>query len=907
MKREYKSFKKIISAIIIMILLLSVLTGCGEKEQTKEEAKEAIKSFSIKGWDETIVEEKDGLPIPAGFKHIEGTKENGFVIEDKKTKDQFVWVPMDIIKNITKEELMQKLLDEYYLENSADKLDQEFLDSIQQYGGFYVSRYEMLDSEDGRITNNYEKSQNKIKNVGYNFAYSKSKEMYENSNSVVSHLMYGAEWDAIMAWYAGQGGDWNKAVFEDSSNIGVYKDSIGNADNTHRNILCLIFDSIDVTVEMKEENSEKLYNYHYMETISPEEKEILKEVMEQFSREISERTEGRIGSIKIDIVYADKLTEITDMSGEQKLRDYGVYPEDIKAEIDKYAPEGKYTNIITVAPTRGIQSSYSGFSLRNRCVNGAHYISLTTFMKQFGDRITKDELKKMHLTNLEHEFIHTMEFIAYENGQEEALVPEPIMHRGDEYGYPAYELGAYVTGVQNYDKIREFQKNIFTNNLPIKSGLPTGLKEGIYRADIIEVKYGIMYRKDENGNIIEERYGEYESAGIEKKVYKYNISNDDNTSSDEQAIKNIYGLAGSLSEWTQELGTDGNYAVIRGGSYKDSGKASDGFNIAKRQIISMDTSEENIGFRTCLYVKPSEPMQKEGNREAPIPRGFEYVGGSIKTGFTIRNKEHPDLYYVWVPVDEESSVKKITEAQAELKKEFKVYNDSLKEMEEYTEEIKDLEESINKWGGFYVSQGEMGYTENRRYINKPRQMKKYESTGFLGIAEGDYYRKREVNGEEINLTRADIDKANEIINSQANSAVVSHLMYGAEWDTILLWFLKQGVGFGGEKLSENKSLVFEDSRPIGKYQGTYTIDTLNENKVNNIWGLAGNLSEITQSKNKDGKIVIRGGDYNSVGIEANLNYRTTISENQISAVNIGFRTALYIKKDASVENGDVSY
>lgn len=35
-----------------------------------------------------------GVPIPVGYKYVEGEKNTGVVIEDETSKDQFVWVPV---------------------------------------------------------------------------------------------------------------------------------------------------------------------------------------------------------------------------------------------------------------------------------------------------------------------------------------------------------------------------------------------------------------------------------------------------------------------------------------------------------------------------------------------------------------------------------------------------------------------------------------------------------------------------------------------------------------------------------------------------------------------------------------------------------------------------------------------
>ena len=115
-------------ALVVTIIVLLILTGItinlamGQKgilqraeeagknyqEATKKEAEDLEKSLGevnniIVGINTptTPSEDKytmvDGVPVPKGFEHVEGTKETGFVIRDNSGTEtngnEFVWVP----------------------------------------------------------------------------------------------------------------------------------------------------------------------------------------------------------------------------------------------------------------------------------------------------------------------------------------------------------------------------------------------------------------------------------------------------------------------------------------------------------------------------------------------------------------------------------------------------------------------------------------------------------------------------------------------------------------------------------------------------------------------------------------------------------------------------------------------
>ena len=157
------------------------------------------------------------------------TEENinkGIVIQDKNG-NQFVWIPCSIgeIENKVKysryvfneegyEEVGQgpitdpllKAKGNYRLFNESAEEDVNFerIDSVTNHGGFYIGRYEAGVNE---ARNNKEKeTESVLCKMGlniYNFvtrrqATELAKDMYKDSNSVISGLVTSYEWDTIL-------------------------------------------------------------------------------------------------------------------------------------------------------------------------------------------------------------------------------------------------------------------------------------------------------------------------------------------------------------------------------------------------------------------------------------------------------------------------------------------------------------------------------------------------------------------------------------------------------------------------------------------------------------------------------------------------------------------------------------
>ena len=107
----------------------------------------------------------DGVPVPKGFEHTEGTKETGFVIRDNSGTEtngnEFVWIPCTedgangsikydryafsregwrYAQTKTGEEIKVPTYGPCVFTEAMPSIE---IDSVKRYGGFYIGRYEV--------------------------------------------------------------------------------------------------------------------------------------------------------------------------------------------------------------------------------------------------------------------------------------------------------------------------------------------------------------------------------------------------------------------------------------------------------------------------------------------------------------------------------------------------------------------------------------------------------------------------------------------------------------------------------------------------------------------------------------------------------------------------------------------
>ena len=120
-----------------------------------------------------------------------------------------------------------------------------------------------------------------------------------------------------------------------------------------------------------------------------------------------------------------------------------------------------------------------------------------------------------------------------------------------------------------------------------------------------------------------------------------------------------------------------------------------------------------------------------------------------------------------------------------------------------------------------------------------------------------------------------------------------HLTFGAEYDSVLEWFIKTEV----KTLAE----IAEDSTEWGNHWNIENsprkvVETGSREKwcANNIYDFAGNVAEWTQEQKESSFRVIRGGGYFGNGNGYPVAYRGYDNPNE-DYFSRGFRAMLYIK------------
>ena len=149
-------------------------------------------------------------PIPEGYKHVCGEWNNGFVIERCSDGSQFVWIPvgsLDSNGTLDGKDFSEKFGRRNYMNNefSDDEFNEalndellEQLESVKRYGGFYISRYNISKSSEGKP----QSVKGVMPWVNINFDDAKKVASTIEDNEVVkSHLTFGAEYDSVLAWF----------------------------------------------------------------------------------------------------------------------------------------------------------------------------------------------------------------------------------------------------------------------------------------------------------------------------------------------------------------------------------------------------------------------------------------------------------------------------------------------------------------------------------------------------------------------------------------------------------------------------------------------------------------------------------------------------------------------------------
>ena len=251
----------------------------------------------------------------------------------------------------------------------------------------------------------------------------------------------------------------------------------------------------------------------------------------------------------------------------------------------------------------------------------------------------------------------------------------------------------------------------------------------------------------------------------------------------------------------------------------------------------------------------------------PIPEGYKHVCGEWNNGFVIERCSDGSQF-VWIPVGSLDSNGTLDGKDFSEKFGRRNYMDDEFSDDEFNEALNDeLLESVKRYGGFYISR----YNISKSSEGKPQSVK--------GVMPW------------VNINFDDAKKVASTIED--NEVVKSHLTFGAEYDSVLEWFIKTEV----KTLAE----IAEDSTEWGNHWNTENsprkvVETGSREEwcANNIYDFAGNVDEWTQEKNESSYRVIRGGNCSDSGDNFPVAYRG-YDYPVGNYSDTGFRATLYIK------------
>lgn len=202
-------------------------TNPQEPEKVENSVKNEVQATPNKIQGEiTYTETSDGgkIPVPPTFKYIEGDSKSGAIIEDKD-ENQFVWVP------ITENNIYQRQmfinngegttiedLEELKI-NDINSYNQEYNDSILNYEGFYVGRFE-AGKEEGKDIPVSKAGVLPWTQVVWKKAKDLSINMYNANDYFQTDLINSYAWDSICNWMRNTG-----INIDDSTSYGNYQNS----------------------------------------------------------------------------------------------------------------------------------------------------------------------------------------------------------------------------------------------------------------------------------------------------------------------------------------------------------------------------------------------------------------------------------------------------------------------------------------------------------------------------------------------------------------------------------------------------------------------------------------------------------------------------------------------------------
>lgn len=330
----------------------------------------------------------------------------------------------------------------------------------------------------------------------------------------------------------------------------------------------------------------------------------------------------------------------------------------------------------------------------------------------------------------------------------------------------------------------------------------------------------------------------------------------------------------------------------------------------------------------------------------PIPKGFVasgaigenkkygglviYEGNTPVTDANVEDAKRERNQYVWVPIAKEEFTTKFVrsnfDGSANIVNELgssgyweivldKTTNMPLAEQDETfvsratLAEAQELYASVKKYEGFWVGRYEEAWYENKQLSIDAKVCSMMGKQPFYGMGWGNSM--SDDTGKIVELARKQYESTDSLYG------VVSTLIYGVQWDSILQWWLDtkavnsvlsslsygnyQNRTISNEELNEgamyktatNDFKDVENASKDATTSWTLTTGALKTAKVNNIYDMAGNYYEYTMEGLGTNNRIVRGRDSAS---DDSYNYVSVRGQGAVNSVTgHSFRICLYIK------------
>lgn len=875
----------LVTAIIITMILLMKKPKqeqFGNQGGTTEQVANTG-NFHENGWDASIVAEiKDGVPVPQGFQYVSGDKKSGLIVQNMTNGKMYVWIPY--LESTANEEAKRTRINEFFKEKENIAINPDKLAEIQKYGGFYAG-IDYLDlgivdsqseNENGETLPNETKTyaialmnQNEYEQAGTQAAQANANEV-----AVDGSVMGKEELSMIL--------DFTKEQFQKTDGLKISTSLIEDIGSTQGRQEILDIPQVPSVAEVAYSKWIGRTVYAAKETANPTKAYPNNKMRGTEAISLSQGVPLKV----LDIQYNSSQLWLSIAKCKcYNNKIYYIYISDLTLDKPANVSRTYFMGGITRYAKENSVSLYENYGANPPVTKSVAIGSSVTMYSKF---------EFLGTTWVEVSQDGTRGYMRYEELTNQKVWEEIT---GDKTRYIIDDTSMYASP--------EKRVRYRTAILELTKGTSV---IATHKATIDGVTWAKVRKNGKTGYVLANKLGTANP-------------NESNGGGGNQNT-NTTTPTNPTPPPTQPTNTTTNTNTTPTTNTTTENPTTPEDPSTPEEPIKIPAYTGEV-----ITVKPGEIKQVETpvpdkwkNTVAtiingvPVPKGFEvatyYGPADENTGFVIRqisSKEAENFHrlcYVWVPVNKNGNIiESLEDAKRALNEAYTKAGLNTQTSESAVESLpNELVKSVKEYGGFYIAMGELGYDNNGKFYNRPRGMTESDTNkGWYGVDYGNYFRyipegywnqTTPVNYVAAAATYDNImkdftlDKMNKVCEMLSTESVTSHLTYGAEWDAAMLWILKRDASTS-EDLT---SLLLKDSSSIGKYRGSM----FNAKMLNCTWGFAGNLAEVTQEK-VDGKIVVRGGSYATLGSEQPIASRTAIEENEIRKGNqYGFRNCIYI-------------